>query len=119
MSQIQQFITQDVDVILATPFDREALIPAYEAAQEAEIPILSFANKVDDKYETAFLGEDWTDVGVQNMEAVVAAIGGSEKVAILNGPPQIEVAKKVSDGWRSVLSENPDIEVVSDLTLRR
>jgi ABC-type sugar transport system substrate-binding protein len=116
VDQIQQYITQQVDVILVTPFDRNALLPAYEAARDADIPIISFANKVDDEHEDLFVGRDWSEMGALEMEATAQHLGGEGKVALIAGPPEIDVARQVSEGWHSVLDENPGLELVEELT---
>jgi ABC-type sugar transport system substrate-binding protein len=116
VDQIQQYITQQVDVILVTPFDRNALVPAYEAAREADIPIISFANKVDDQYEDLFVGRDWSEMGSLEMEAIAKHLNGQGKVALIAGPPEIDVARQVSEGWHGVLDKNPGLEVVAELT---
>lgn len=116
VDQIQQYITQQVDVILVTPFDRNALVPAYEAARDADIPIISFANKVDDEYEDLFVGRDWSEMGALEMEAIAEHLGGEGKVALIGGPPEIDVARQVSEGWHRVLDQNPDLELVAELT---
>jgi ribose transport system substrate-binding protein len=115
VDQIQQYITRQVDVILVTPFDRNALLPAYEAAREAGIPIISFANKVDDEYEDLFVGRDWSEMGELQMGAIADALGGEGQVAVIGGPPEIDVARQVSEGWHSVLDENPGLELVEEL----
>lgn len=116
VDQIQQYITQGVDLILVTPFDRNALVPAYEAAQDADIPIISFANKVDDEFEDLFVGRDWSEMGALEMEAIAENLGGEGKVALIGGPPEIDVARQVTEGWKSVLEENPGLELVAELT---
>ena len=116
VQQIEQYITQEVDVILVTPLDRNALLPAYEAAREADIPIISFANKVDDENEDLFVGRDWSEMGGLQMEAIAEHLGGEGKVAVIGGPPEIDVARQVSEGWQRVLEENPGLELVEELT---
>lgn len=116
VQQIEQQVTQGVDVILVTPFDRNALLPAYEAARAAKIPIISFANKVDDKDEDLFVGRDWSEMGGLQMEAIAKHLGGKGKVAVIGGPPQIDVARRVSEGWKKVLAKNPGLELVATLT---
>jgi ABC-type sugar transport system substrate-binding protein len=116
VDQIQQYITQQVDMILVTPFDRNALVPAYEAARDADIPIISFANKVDDEYEDLFVGRDWSEMGALEMEAIAEHLDGEGKVALIGGPPEIDVARQVSEGWHRVLDENPGLELVAEQT---
>lgn len=116
VNQIQQFVTQRVDAILVTPFDRNALLPAYRAARDAGIPIISFANKVDDADEDLFVGRDWSEMGQLMLKAIAEHLGGKGKIALISGPPEIDVARQVSEGWQKVLDENPGLQVVAKLT---
>ena len=116
VNQIEQFVTRGVDLILVTPFDRNVLIPAYESAREAGIPILSFANRVDEEYEDLFLGNDWAVMGDLMMQAVAEHLAGEGTVALISGPPEVDVARQVAAGWQGVLDANPGLEVVAELT---
>jgi ABC-type sugar transport system substrate-binding protein len=115
VDQIETMITNGVDVILATPLDPTVLLTAYESAADAGIPIISFANKVDDDAEELFIGRDWAFAGEANMEAVVEALDGAGTVALMTGPPELEVVRSVNAGWQSILAENPDVVVVDTL----
>jgi ribose transport system substrate-binding protein len=116
VDQVEQFITRGVDLILVTPFDRNVLIPAYESARDAGIPILSFANRVDEEFEDFFLGNDWADMGELMMEAVADDVDEEGTVALISGPPEVDVARQVNEGWRNVLDANPGLDVVAELT---
>jgi ABC-type sugar transport system substrate-binding protein len=116
VNQIEQFVTRGVDVILVSPLDRNALVPGYEAARAAGIPIISFANRVDQQHEDLFLGRDWSEMGELMMAAIAEELGGEGTVALITGPPQIDVSRQVSQGWESVLAEHEGLEVVSTLT---
>lgn len=115
VDQIETMITNGVDVILATPFDPTVLLTAYESARDAGIPIISFANKVDDDAEDLFLGRNWGEFGAANMEAAIEAIGGSGNIAFVTGPPELAVVQQVQEGWDSVLADHPDVTVVDTL----
>ena len=115
VDQIETMITNGVDVILATPLDPTVLLTAYESARDAGIPIISFANKVDDSAEDLFLGRNWAEFGAANMEAAVDAIGGSGNVAFVTGPPELAVVQQVQAGWDEVLADHPDVTVVDTL----
>lgn len=115
VDQIETMITNGVDVVLATPFDPTVLLTAYESARSAGIPIISFANKVDDDAEDLFLGRNWAEFGAANMESAIEAMGGSGNIAFVTGPPELAVVQQVQDGWDSVLADHPDVTVVDSL----
>jgi ribose transport system substrate-binding protein len=114
-SQIQNFITEHVSAILCSPVSPAALIPAYQAADAAHIPIISVANKVPDQYETTYVGGNWKADGVLMMQWVVREIGGKGDIVELTGPPTISFVHDMSAGWAEVLAQHPSVHVVSDL----
>lgn len=114
-NQIQNFITKGVDVILASPVDQNALVPAYQAAKAANIPIISVANKVDDQYETAYVGPDLVAQATQTMDRLIEAIGGSGDILAITGPPQITFVQLQQAGWDASLKNHPDVKIVQTL----
>lgn len=114
-NQIQNFITKGVDVILASPVDQNALIPAYQAAKAANIPIISVANKVPDEYETAYVGPDLKDQAKQTMDKLIEGMGGSGDILAITGPPQITFVQLQQAGWEESLSAHSGAKIVQTL----
>ncbi len=115
-SQIQDFITEHVSLILCSPVSPQALLPAYEDAKSAGIPIISVANKVANQYETTYVGGNWQQDGKLMMQWVVKSIGGKGDIIELTGPPTISFVHDMSAGWAQVLAKSPGVKVVSDLS---
>lgn len=117
-NQINTFITTGVDLILASPVDAAALTPAYQQARQAGIPILSVANAVENEAdEDAYIGPDLVEQSARTMERVIEGMGGSGKLLLMTGPPQIAFVQAQIEGWEQVLAENPDIEVVDQVVV--
>ena len=117
-NQVNTFITTGVDLILASPVDAAALAPAYQEARAAGIPILSVANKVENEAdEDAYIGPDLVDQSARTMERVIEGMGGSGKLLLVTGPPQIAFVQAQIAGWEKVLADNPDIEVVDSVVV--
>jgi ribose transport system substrate-binding protein len=115
-NQIANFVTTKVDLILCSPFDKNALINAYKAARTAGVPIISLANDISDPTaEDAFIGNDWAKFGRMEMNAAVKAIGGSGPIGIIEGPPAIGFVYGWHQGAMDVLSKYPNVKVVADL----
>lgn len=112
-NQIANMVTQGVDVIIASPVDATAMVPAYQAARDAGVIMISAANKVADEYEDAFVGPDLVDYAAQTMTRLIEGIGGSGKIMIISGPPQISFVQLQQAGWDAALAEYPDVEVVA------
>lgn len=113
VAQIEDMITQGVDLIIASPGDLNALKPVYEAAAEAGIPVLSTGDSVkDDSLEIGFIGAIWKDEGAKQTEWTVEKLGGSGTLARIGGPGGSEYVEGRLEGFNEVLAENPGIEVV-------
>ena len=60
VAQIEDMVTQGVDLIIASPGDLNALKPAFQAAADAGIPVLSTGDSVkDESLEIGFIGAIW------------------------------------------------------------
>jgi ABC-type sugar transport system substrate-binding protein len=117
-NQINTFITTGVDLILASPVDAAALTPTYEQARAAGIPILSVANKVENEAdEDAYVGPDLVDQSARTMERLIEGMGGSGKLLLLTGPPQITFVQAQMAGWDQALADHPGIEVVDSVVV--
>jgi ABC-type sugar transport system substrate-binding protein len=115
-NQIANFVTKKVDLILCSPFDKNALQNAYKSARAAGVPVISVANDIaDQSLEDAFVGSDWSKFGKMEMTAAIKAIHGSGPIAIIEGPPAIGFVFGWHQGAMEVLGKNPDVKVVADL----
>jgi ribose transport system substrate-binding protein len=114
--QIANFVTTKVDLILCSPFDKNALINAYKAARAAGVPVISVANSISTpENEDAYVGSDWSRFGTMEMSAVTKAIGGNGSVGIIEGPPAIAFIYGWHQGAMDVLSKTPKVTVAADL----
>lgn len=114
-SQLAGFVTQEVDLVLATPVSGEALIPAYKDVTGAGIPIISFANKVPDEDEDAFVGQRWEKFGVIQVQKAAEATGGKGNVFIIHGPQGADYEVQMAAGMQKELAKYPDMKVVGEV----
>ena len=120
ISLIQDMTTQKVDAIVIAPIDSKAVVPALAEAQKAGIHIINIDNAIDLVAAEAggldveiFISADNT-IGGQLATAYLASLlGGSGKVAMLEGIPGVENAEGRKRGFLNVVSLFPDIEVVA------
>jgi len=112
-SQIADFVTKRVNLILASPVSQTALVSAYTQARQAGIPVISVANKVPDANEDAFIGQDWSFVGRLQMDAAAKALNSTGTVAIIEGPPVIDFVAQTAQGWQSTITKYPGMQVVT------
>ena len=92
-SQVDNFITQKVDLILISPFEAAPLTPAVQRAVKAGIPVIELDRKTNGepgKDYTAFIGGDNYKIAMEagNYTATKLLPDGGE-VAVLEGPSKL------------------------------
>jgi ribose transport system substrate-binding protein len=110
-TQIDNFISAHVDMILLNAVDPKAIEPAVKKAQKAGIVVVAV--------DVAAAGADAT-VQTNNVQAgeiscdfLAKKLGGKGNVVIENGPQVSAVIDRVN-GCKSVLAKSPGIKVLSD-----
>jgi ribose transport system substrate-binding protein len=117
-SQVDNFITQKVDLILISPFEASPLTPVVARAIKAGIPVIELDRKtVGDagKDYTAFIGGDKFKIAEEAGKYVADKLlpqGG--EVAVLQGLPSSTPAVERLNGFKSGVKDNPKIQVVAE-----
>jgi ribose transport system substrate-binding protein len=117
-SQMDNFITQKVDLILISPFEASPLTPVVARAMKAGIPVIELDRKtVGDagKTYTAFIGGDNFKIAEEAGKYVADKLlpqGG--EVAVLEGLPSSTPAVERLNGFKAGVKDNPKINVVAE-----
>lgn len=117
-SQVDNFITQKVDLLLISPFEAAPITPAVKRAMDAGIPVIELDRKtVGDpgKDYTAFIGGDNYKIALAAGEYTAKTLlpeGGD--VAVLQGLPSSTPAVERLNGFKDGVKENPKINVVAE-----
>lgn len=117
-SQVDNFITQKVDLLLISPFEAAPLTPAVQRAMKAGIPVIELDRKTvgePGKGYTAFIGGDNYKIAMAAGKYTAAKLlpnGG--QVAVLEGLPSSTPAVERLNGFKDGVKENPKIEVVAE-----
>ncbi len=116
VSAIENFVVQQMDAILVSPIDPQALEPLVEQVHAADIPMISVAQGVPGS--DAFLGLDEREYGLSigriAGQYIVDNMGGQAEVAILTYPelaPVILRGEGIRDG---ILEVAPEAMVVAE-----
>jgi ribose transport system substrate-binding protein len=113
LANIQDLVAQQVDGILASPADVEASIPAFEVANQADIPIMSIADHTDPDVETSFIGAPWDEFGAKIAKWTCDEAGGKGQVAMIKGPAGVSFVEEMEDGYKGYMSsECPGMSIV-------
>lgn len=114
LSQVENFISNQVDGIIVIPVDTDAAGPITSAVTGADIPLVYVNRKPSDlPSDVPYVGSDSLVSGVLEMTELAKLAGGKGNVAILQGDPANEAAVLRTQGCNDVVAENPDMEVVA------
>ncbi|WP_245278966.1 substrate-binding domain-containing protein [Mesorhizobium loti] len=117
-SQVDNFITQKVDLLLISPFEAAPLTPAVKRAMDAGIPVIELDRKtVGDpgKDYTAFIGGDNYKIALEAGKYTAKTLlpdGG--EAAVLEGLPSSTPAVERLNGFKDGVKENAKIQVVAE-----
>lgn len=114
--QIENYITQEYDIIAVDPANADGLVPVLEKATEAGIPIVFFDNNADyedivsyvtwDSYETGQI------IGNYLNDKIAEEKDGKANVAVLTMSSPVSIQKRI-EGVKDAL-EGQDVTYVSE-----
>jgi len=115
LSNMEDLINQNVDLILINPTDSDAVQSAIEAANTAGIPVITLDRGANAGEVVAHIASDNVAGGVLAGEFIVEQLGGEGKVVELEGIPGASAARDRGEGFNKAL-EGTNIEVVAKQT---
>jgi ribose transport system substrate-binding protein len=113
---IQNFITQGVDVIVINPVDSAAIVTSVEAANQADIPVVTVDRAAEGGEISAHIASDNVQGGQMAGEYLVEEIGGSGQVAQLEGIAGTSAARDRGEGFQQAVDAASGIDVVATQT---
>lgn len=117
-SQVDNFITQHVDLLLISPFEAAPLTPAVKRAMAAGIPVIELDRQtVGDpgKDYTAFIGGDNYKIAVEaGTYAATKLLPDGGDAAVLEGLPSSTPAVDRMKGFEDGVKANPKIKLVAE-----
>lgn len=115
MSNVEDLITQGVDLIMINPTDSDAVGNAVAAANAAGIPVVTLDRSANAGEVVAHIASDNVAGGKMAGEFIVEQLGGAGKVVELEGIPGASAARDRGEGFNVAIAES-DIEVVAKQT---
>ena len=115
MSNVEDLITQKVDLIMINPTDSDAVGSAVASANDANIPVITLDRAANSGEVVAHIASDNVAGGEMAGKYIVDLLGGKGKVVELEGIPGASAARDRGEGFNKAL-EGTDIEVVARQT---
>jgi ribose transport system substrate-binding protein len=102
-SQVEDFITQKVAVILLNPVDSDAIVPSVEKANAAKIPVVTVDRGASGGDVVSHIASDNVAGGKMAGEYLFTLMGGSGKVIELEGISGTSAARDRGQGFQQAL----------------
>ena len=110
-SQIEDFVTQRVDAILAAPCDSSAIVPYFEKATGAGIPVFTADIAARGGNIVSHVASDNLGGGRLAAQALAERLGGKGDVIIIDHPEVASVQDRTR-GFDEEIAKHPGIRVV-------
>lgn len=115
MSNVEDLINQGVDIIMINPTDSDAVKGAVEAANKANIPVITLDRGANGGEVVSHIASDNVAGGKLAGEYIIELLGGKGKVVELEGIPGASAARDRGQGFNEAI-KGSDIEVVAKQT---
>ncbi len=115
IADIEDMITKKVDIILVAAHQSPTLVGVLREAKAAGIPVIAFDRTLTDpSVQVGMVVNDDYAAGQSAAKLLVQGMGEEGKVVILEGPAGNTTVNLRQDGFMSVISQYPGIEIVDD-----
>lgn len=110
ISDIEDMLQQDIDILLINPTDSVGVKGAVEAAHAAGVVVVAVDAQAEGPLDS-FVGSKNYDAGLLAGEYMVKQLNGKGNVAILDGIPVVPILERVR-GFKDAVAKAPGIKIV-------
>lgn len=115
ISQIEDFVTRNVDAIIVCPVDSRGIGPGIRKANDAGIPVFTADIAAQEGTVISHIASDNEAGGRLAGEYLAKALNGKGSIAIINHPAVTSVLDRVH-GFKEAISGFPGIRIVADVS---
>lgn len=112
VSIIEDLIVKQVDIILISPLDAKAVVPAFKQAKEAGITIVCMDNYAEGDDYLTFVSTDNYAAAAMAADYAKEVLNGSGNVLVVEGAPGSAVGDDRKNGFKENVVKGSSIEVV-------
>lgn len=117
ISDVEDLMSQDIDLLIISPYLTEPLTPIIEEVYDKGIPVVVIdhdISSVSDKY-TTFIGASNTQIGEKAGEKIVELLNGNGNVVELSGTPGLQATIDRGDVMHSVADKYEGIKFLANI----
>jgi ribose transport system substrate-binding protein len=115
-NDVQNFVTQGVDVIIVNPVDSAAIVSSIEAANQADIPVITVDRGAEGGEIASHIASDNVQGGQVATEYLIEQIGGSGAIAQLEGIAGTSAGRDRGEGFEQAVDAASGVDVVASQT---
>ena len=112
---VQNFVTQQMDAILVNPVDSASIVPAVQAANQANIPVIALDRGASGGEIATLIASDNVEGGRLAGEEMIRLVG-SGPVAQLEGIPGASPTRDRGQGFEEAINAQEAVELVASQT---
>ncbi len=113
LANIENLIQQKVSVIIVNPVDSKAIVPAIEAANKANIPVITVDRTAAGGQVVSAIASDNVAGGKMAGQFIVDKLGGKGKLVELEGVPGSSAANDRGKGFNEAVKAAAGLTVVA------
>lgn len=111
-NDIDDLISQEVDVIVMLPIESAALSPVGQKVKDAGIPLVIVDRELENDAATVVVKGDNEGIGVNAGKYFIEQLNGKGKVVEITGPPN-SVTEQRGAGFKEAMESTDGIEIVA------
>ncbi len=116
-SQIEEYISAEVDIIIVSPKEAAPLTPPVAAAYDRGIPVIVLDRRVLGEKYTCFIGADNKKIGKAAGEWIVNRLNGKGKIVELKGLMTSTPGQDRHSGFREGI-KGSDLEIIFEADMK-
>jgi ribose transport system substrate-binding protein len=113
LANIENLIQQKVSVIIVNPVDSKAIVPAIEAANKANIPVITVDRTAAGGQVVSAIASDNVAGGKMAGQFIVDKLGGKGKLVELEGVPGSSAANDRGKGFNEAVKAAAGLTVIA------
>jgi len=113
ISDIEDLIQKNVDVILINPTDSDAVVTAVESANAANIPVITIDRAANGGTVVTHIASDNVKGGSMAGEYILEALGGKGNIVELQGIAGTSAARDRGEGFHQAVDGKDNVKVAA------
>lgn len=117
IAQIEEFIANEVDVLIVSPIQSIPITPVVEKAMKAGIPTIVIDRKIEGSNYTAYVGANNVEIGRNAANYILSNAKSNENLKLIEitGLQTSSPAYERSVGFREIIDNKKGVEILSSI----